>query len=389
MKKKYYLEDFLYKEVSHKYNIKMLDLMILIIILILGLLIRYNLFYFQSEDYIQNLQHWFATIKSNGGIFGIKYLVGNYTPPYTYMLALLTYLPFSSLTSIKLLSVLFDILLSLLVGLIVFCIKNNKNGAISAFAITFLLPTVVVNSSMWAQCDSIISFFIILSLYCFIREHPAMGCFSFGIAIAIKIQSIFLAPLLLFLWIDKRINFKHLLFIPLAYLLSVVPSALAGGNYLEALTVAYWQVTTTATNLSFNCANFWAPLSSVTAPKIAKAGTCFALSITFLTAYYIVSKKPKLDQNKIILISLFYLLLIPFFLPHMHERYYFYAEIVSIIYLFIEPKKFYYTIIISSVSLYSYLPFLFNTEIISLSILALAILFILCDLGYNLLKAIE
>ena len=105
-----------------------------------------------------------------------------------------------------------------------------------------------------------------------------------------------------------------------------------------------------------------------------------------MSAYYIISRKSKFDEDEIILIALFYLLLIPFFLPHMHERYYFYAEIVSIIYLFLHPKKFYYTVIITTVSLISYLPFLFNIEIISLSILALIILIVLCDLGYSLLK---
>ena len=169
-KQKYSIKDFLYRSVSDKYDIQIIDIFILLIILSFGLLLRYNLFYFESEDYIQNLQHWFANIKSNGGIYGIKYLVGNYTPPYTYLLALLTYLPFSSLTSIKLLSVFFDVLLSMLVALTVFTLRKNKNYAILAFSIVFMLPTVIVNSSLWAQCDSIISFFIVFSLYCFLRE---------------------------------------------------------------------------------------------------------------------------------------------------------------------------------------------------------------------------
>lgn len=384
--RQYTLEEVLFKKVSNALDITLLDIILILLIIMLGMGLRYNLFYFQSQDYIQNLQKWFDTIKNNGGIFGIGTMVGNYTPPYTYFLALLTYLPFSSLTSIKLLSVGFDLMLAVVVAFIVYEIKRNKTCSIIAFSAVFLLPTVIVNSAVWAQCDSIIAFFIMSSLYLFLRNKPRAGCFSFGLAVAIKIQSIFLAPLLLFLWLDKKLKFKHLLLIPLAYLISVIPTALAGGSYWDALTLVYWQVTTTANDLSFNCANFWAPVRSLTAPNIARAGTLFTLAVTFLSAYMIAVKKAILTKEKMILIALFYLLLIPFFLPHMHERYFFYAEIAAVIYACIRVDRFYIPVSLCFASLMSYLPFLFEIEPFSLNVLAIINLGVLCIIAWDLYR---
>lgn len=379
-----YLDELLYKKIKIKnLEFKILDLVLIILITSLGLYLRYKLYPFESQDYIQNLSRWWDKLDAAGGIPGLKLLVGNYTQPYVYLMALGTYLPWSSLTVIKTISVVFDLALAIIIAITVFHCTNHKTKALFAYCFTFLAPTVVMNSALWAQCDSVIMVFIALTILFFLKDKPQYACISFGIAMAIKIQSIFIAPVFLVLWMNRKLKFKHLLLIPLSYAICFIPTALAGGNYFDALIFAYWQVTTTANDLSFNCANMWAPIRSLVNYDISKSATLLALSTTFLAAYMCIRRK--LDLNKYLLISLFLLfsLIIPFMLPHMHERYYYYAEIIAIVYAMMNTKKIYVPITIMFVSVFSYLPFLFNIEPINLSVLSIAILILIVDLSLD------
>ena len=72
------------------------------------------------------------------------------------------------------------------------------------------------------------------------------------------------------------------------------------------------------------------------------------------------------------LLALFVLLIVrlPFTLPRMHERCFFAADVISILYAFYSPRRFVVPIIVGAASLLSYLPFLFNEERIGLEYLA-------------------
>lgn len=385
-----YLDQILHKEIKfRKKTFQVLDICLIIIVTTLGLYLRYKLFPFESQDYIQNLSRWWNQLVEAGGIPGLKLQVGNYTQPYVYLMALGTYLPWSGLTVIKLISVTFDLILSIVISLSVFHCTRHKTKMIFAYCFTFLAPTVIMNSALWAQCDSVIMVFIALTIYFFLKEKPSWACISFGIAMAIKIQSIFIAPVFLVLWMNRKLSFKHLLLIPLSYSICFIPTALAGGNYFEAVTFAYWQVTTTANDLSFNCANMWSPLKTVVNYDISKSATLLTLSTTFLAAYMCIRKPLKLNHSLLITLFLFFTLIIPFMLPHMHERYYYYAEIIAIIYALIHTRRFYVPLIIMFVSVFSYLPFLFEVEPISLSILSIGILVSIIIISIDLYKEIN
>ena len=56
----------------------------------------------------------------------------------------------------------------------------------------------------------------------------------------------------------------------------------------------------------------------------------------------------------------------PFTLPHMHDRYFFVADVVSIIYAFYSPKRVFVPLLVGAASLVSYFPFLFWEEKIGL-----------------------
>lgn len=75
-------------------------------------MVRVPFLWLKSGDYIDYLHPWFEQIKQNGGLNAIGMPVGNYMVSYIYLLALLTYLPLPDLFSIKLVSILGDVVLA-------------------------------------------------------------------------------------------------------------------------------------------------------------------------------------------------------------------------------------------------------------------------------------
>jgi Gpi18-like mannosyltransferase len=95
------------------------------------------------------------------------------------------------------------------------------------------------------------------------------------------------------------------------------------------------------------------------------------------------------DRDIIVKLSLASVLLLPFTLPEMHERYFFAADVVSIIYAFYWPKRFFIPILVVGASLLSYISFFFyNEELISSQYLAILMGVALIFAGVDLIKSL-
>ena len=194
-----------------RFTLRTADFILLLAVTAIAFLARFGLFSYVSGDYTSFLSNWFDTLKNAGGLAGIGMNIGDYTPPYLYILALLTYLPVEALFSIKLVSCIFDFLLALYAAKTVFHLTQSRAKTLLAYTLALLCPTVVLNGSAWAQCDSIFTFFLLLSFYSALKSRPWRVCIFFGIAFAFKLQAIFFAPLLLLLCIKNRLWLRHLL----------------------------------------------------------------------------------------------------------------------------------------------------------------------------------
>jgi hypothetical protein len=60
----------------------------------------------------------------------------------------------------------------------------------------------------------------------------------------------------------------------------------------------------------------------------------------------------------------------PYVLPKMHDRYFFAADVMAIVYAFFFPRYFFIPILVILTSVFSYGPFLFGVEIVPLPLLA-------------------
>ena len=149
-----------------------------IMLIFLALFIRFCFFDKENTDYEWFLKVWIEYFRENGGVAGLGHSLGNYNVPYLAFLALFSYSSIFDLYLIKLLSVFFDIILAFTAALLAErCGAEVKKQTACFFAVLFL-PTVVLNSSCWGQCDSIYCSFAMLGIAAALpdregKEHPA------------------------------------------------------------------------------------------------------------------------------------------------------------------------------------------------------------------------
>lgn len=361
--------------------------LILIFILITGIsaIIRINGIEFQSIDMIKCLYKWFEELKVNGGLNALALNIGDYNMPYMTIMALLTYLPISPLVSIKAVSIIFDFLLAIsCVSLLKELLKDKYNEKLGllVYSIIILLPTVILNSSYWGQCDSIYATFIIISLIYLIREKYLMSFILLGISFAFKLQFIFILPLYVLYFLAKRkLPIHYFLIIPIVNFVMCLPSVAFGKNVIDCMKIYFNQTGEYNNKISLNFPgiyNFFydteefsneIPLPNEYLSKIM----IFILGLIFVSlALYVIIKKIKFDNNLIIEVALWSVMISTFLLPYMHDRYMFMADILSVIYCILNGrKKIYVPICVSLCSLYTYIAFLNRVSIIDIKFISI------------------
>jgi Gpi18-like mannosyltransferase len=330
---------------------------------ILAVLLRYSLFPYESLDYKGFLRGWYDFIAEHGfSAFGQNF--SNYNPPYLYLLAIMIYVfPFlSKIVAIKLISVVFDLILAWFIyKLISLKYPGSMIAVCGCFAVLFA-PTVFLNSACWGQADSIYTAGLAACLYWILTNKQWRAMAAFGFAIAVKAQAIFFAPLLLVLLLKRRISWKPIILIPTIYILALLPAWFAGRNLSELL-LTYVSQSSNYHELSKNAPTLfeWFPDSAYSV--LYPAGLILAATIVLiLIAAYLKSSQNM--QNDLIIQSAFvFVLIVPYFLPKMHERYFYPADIFSIAYAFYFPKYFFIPIVVIFCSFLAYLPYLFKVPI--------------------------
>lgn len=337
--------------------------------LALAVSLRLTLFQFQSGDYVSHLGLWYDYIQTHGGFSALRDNFSNYTPPYLYLMWLATKLPVEKLYAIKLIAIPFDFLLASIV-LLITCLKyQNKTIRMLAFFAAVFAPTVIFNSALWAQSDAMYTSFLLAAVYYLIRKKPVAAFACFSVALSFKTQAIFLAPLFLILYLKNRVPAWVVVLFPAIYFLFVIPSWIAGRPLWDLLTM-HWQQAETFKQLTMNAPNFyqWLPDDY---ELFGRFGIVLALTSVFVFCLVVWKSRAEITDELIIRLALLTVLLMPFFLPRMHERYFFPADVLAIVYAFYFPRYFFVPLIVGLVSLFSYFPFLFGKTVIGLSLLAM------------------
>lgn len=346
-------------------NYKTTVKIIALVIMICAIILRISSLPHKNADtdvYIQ----WYNQL-ANQGFSKMADNYSVYTPPYLYLLwlATLTKGAIQPLLAIKLIPIIFDCLSAFAVYKLVKLKYPHGNLPFLSFAGFFLLPTVLVNSSFWGQVDSFYTSFLLLCIFFLVTNRPLPAMLVFGMAISIKIQSVFLVPFLIVMAFKKHIPWSYFFLVPFVYLLTILPAVLAGMPFIKALTIYVSQANASGAP-SMNAPNLY---SLIIYPpfyidwEAAVRGGLFLAAISIISWTVIYTRRQyELNHKVMILSMLASLALVPYVLPKMHDRYFYPADVLSYIFAFYYPAYWFIPLLFQGASGIMYYVFLSSVD---------------------------
>lgn len=307
-------------------------------LLLLALGLRLLFFDYETLDYQNFLAKWAAFFRHYGGFLAFHPPEGSSTPfmnyniPYLYFLALFSYLPVRDLYLIKLLSVTFDVLLAWAAARLCAHFTRRTPRLLGCFFTVLFLPTVFLNGAVWGQCDSLYVMPLLLGIELALRDRPKSSLVMAALAFGMKLQAVFVLPIWAVLWMKKKYKLRDFLIFPLSYVLLVLPAVLLGRPFLETITLYFSQTGSIGSGLNYNSpsvfAIFWNVADAKTASAVAIVAA-FVFLFNMLGVAWI--NRARLSNQAILGMALLLAIGIPFLLPHMHERYFFGADVLSVV----------------------------------------------------------
>ena len=377
------------------------------------MLARVSMLDFVSADYYSFLTLWVEMFRE-GGFPMLAENVGDYNLLYQYFLLLVAKAPLHELYLIKYLTVVFDYLLALAMMRAAGRFAGEK-AALPVFLTVMALPTTLLDGACWAQCDSVYVFFIIMCLYFLETDRPVRSAVFLSVAFAFKLQTIFFFPVVLLGLIHRKYKLRDALAFFAAYIVTMLPALIAGRSFFDALSVyANQSMGQYYDRLSYNAPNLYLffPMMDFTAtqefiwmryiagidnkganaflhpellPDLQRAALYACVILVLIAVIYWLMHWKEITPDMTLEFALFCAIFLPFVMPKMHERYFYLADMLSILYAAKYPRRRFLPLLVVGSSLMCYVPYLMRQRPIDERVLALMMLAALVIVGRDLL----
>ena len=361
--------------------------LILLTGVLLAIVLRYPLLSFESGDYITHFEKWYDFIVENGNFAALQYDFSNYNVPLLYLMAAASVLfpAFPKIFILKGISIVFDFALAFFVYKCVYFKYHRRREATLATLATLFAPTVVLNGAMWGQWDPIYTTCLVACLYFLLTQRQAAAFIAFGLAFSFKLQAIFLAPLFLWLFVKKEVSIQYFFLAPLCWFTLLLPAWLVGRPFGDLLLI-YINQNSVYSSLRESAPNLYQWISD-DYYSFYQAGIAFAVGIAVALAVVVYKSRVKITADRLIFLAFLSVLLMPYVLPKMHDRYFFPADVIAIIFAFYWPRYWYAPVVVGLTSLLTYVRFLAGGAVIlPLSWLAVVLLVLIGVLGRQFLQ---
>ena len=368
---------------------------------------------YQTADYTSFLSKWTEVFRE-GGFHTLAENVGDYNLIYQYLLLIISKTPIKDLYLIKYFTVIFDFLLAL-VMMRAAGLYAGREARTPALLLTLALPTVLIDGACWGQCDPVYVFFIVMSLYMLETDRPYRSAISLAIAFAFKLQTIFFFPIVLLGLLHKRFNWKHALAFFAAYVVTMIPAMMAGRTFVDAVSVYanqsmgqyYDRLTYNAPNLylffpmiefassqEYTWMRFVDGLDSKATnpyldyalmPDLQHAALYACIILVLIAVIYWLIHYREITPDLTLDLALFFAIFLPFVMPKIHDRYFFMADVFSVLYAFRYKNRRFMPMLVMGASLMCYMPFLTRQRPVDERWLALMMLAALAIVSRDLL----
>lgn len=318
---------------------------------------------YASLDYQDFLHQWYAYFKVNGGFAALAGSVGDYNVPYLYFMAAISYLDVPDLYLIKLFSIFGDILLAWGCFRLVRSLTRERQGSIAplaAFAAALLLPTVVLNGALWGQCDVIYGALAIHAAASALEGKHRTSAALMAVGFSFKLQAIFVLPLWGVLWLAGKIKFRELLAFPLTYFAVMLPAMLLGKPLSDILLVYFHQMGEYP-RLVLNAPSVYQFIPygvQINEELASRLGIAAAGELVLALLALGFRLRERLDRELTMTMAVILCVGVPFFLPHMHERYFFLADVFTLCWACANVKRLPAAVLAAGASLASYMVYL-------------------------------
>ncbi len=309
----------------------------------LAFALRYCFLTYETLDFQDWIQVWIQSLRENGPWHGLGQEIWscNYNVPYLYFLSLISVSGVRDLLLVKVLSIFFDVVLAWgamkLTGVLT---GENKEKKLTAFLLTLWLPTVILNGSLWGQCDSIYGAFAVLAVYFALSDRPALSVASIALSISFKLQGIFLLPVYFLFLVKGKIRIRHIFVFPAVYILSILPAVFAGRNFWELLTLYLRNTSTIGDGLNYNSSSLYALVNFDVLSPTAGERIGIILAFFFCAGLYVwlTMRLKDLNDRALFGACVLFAVGVPFLLPHMHDRYFFLADVLTLVLAVVRPR---------------------------------------------------
>ena len=157
--------------------------------------VRVCLLHYESNDYLAFLFNWLEQMRALSPTQAMRTPIGDYNMPYLYLLLGISRAPISDMMLIKAVSCVFDLLAAYFVMKCVGLRTSRFAVRLGAYVLTLALPTVLLNSAYWCQCDSMFASLCLGTLYFILRGKQNDGkwaCILWAFTIPLLLYCIFI-----------------------------------------------------------------------------------------------------------------------------------------------------------------------------------------------------
>ena len=359
------------------------------------LLGKISLLDYNSDDYDIFLSNWIYTYSGMGLKEGLgAYIGSDYTPPYLYLLLIISrFKDYPWQYMIKAISMGFEVLMGYAMMKLAGMKMKGAAGPLMVYHIAQLLPTVVFNGAYWGQCDVIYTSFCLLALYLALTKRPVRAMACFGAALSFKLQTVFFLPVLLPLWLRKDVKLSHVLMIPAAYMGMMLP-ALWGGKSVHHVLTCYLQQAGAYNFITVNAPSLYQLLpQSMPADTLysmfSPMALCLGFAMLMVICAVVAWRRDALSDDAVLLACLLTLGGVPLFLPKMHERYMFGADVLALIAAVYNPRRLLLPLLFGMASYVCYTEGLPGEPVMSLTYATLMLMAAVALTGYELWRELN
>lgn len=298
---------------------------------------------------------------------------GGWSGVYLIVMGLLSRLEnFSALYAVK----LFDLLCQCVAAGAVLHLAMRRgakaSGALAAMFACVLTPTMLENAGVWAQCDATFAMFTLWGLALLLDDHPLAGCVLWGLALGTKLQSAFLFPLLIVLFMKNRVQLRHILALAAATFLCQIAIVLDGQGVMSLLTRyavqledARWEL-----GLSDGMPNVYKLMLVASTREFSGMGLYLGIACALLVTAALLRSTRELTNDTLLLGALLLACGLPLILPQMNARSWYLAGMLAFACAG-NARRMIAAGLIEFISLCAYMASIFSFEVVPVMVLSL------------------